>query len=157
MGELEVTLESKYEKNLKNSEFFLKRLADAVHYRLAQKIPCSDLIFGNDFLVNQKVLLQSPTDLSLNESDTSLSTLESEINHKELKKEENFSKDSSLSQSFSSPNLKSKLQNQNSFKDDKMTGRKRQFQKTMEKSESIVARNPIGNMTSHVVQIIKKY
>lgn len=157
MGELEVTLESKYEKNLKNSEFYLKRLADAVHYRLAQKIPSSDLIIGNDFLVSQRVLLQSPPDLSLNESESSSSTFESGYNPKELNKDEHLRKDSSLSESFSSPNLKSKLRNQNFFKNEKMAIRKNEFQKKIDDSESIDFRTEMGNITSHSVRINKKH
>ncbi|CAF0881751.1 unnamed protein product [Brachionus calyciflorus] len=69
MGELEATLESRYEKNLKSSEFYLKRLADAVHYRLARKIPSTDSVS----LSSSKILLQSPPESSFSEaSDSSL-------------------------------------------------------------------------------------
>lgn len=58
MGEVEATIEAKSEKILYRAELSLKRLADAVHYRLAKQIPSCDTMMGNGNSL--KILLQSP-------------------------------------------------------------------------------------------------
>lgn len=60
MGEIDTTIEAHNEKFLFKSELSLKRLADAVHYRLAKQIPSGDTILSSCSLTNLKVLLQSP-------------------------------------------------------------------------------------------------
>ncbi len=58
MGEIDATIEARNEKLLFNAEQSLKRLADAVHYRLAKQIPSCDSAASS--LSGLKVLLQSP-------------------------------------------------------------------------------------------------
>lgn len=82
MGELEATIESSNEKNIGSSEFFLKRLADAVHYRLTKQIPSSDTISGVGTFSNVKVLLQSPPESSFSETSESSFDLSSNISTK---------------------------------------------------------------------------
>lgn len=60
MGEIDATIEAQDEKYLYKAELSLKRLADAVHYRLAKQIPSCDTITNNCSLTHLKVLLQSP-------------------------------------------------------------------------------------------------
>jgi hypothetical protein len=74
MGTIEATVEAKNEKNLYKAELALKRLADAVHYRLAKQIPSCDTILGGSTF---KFLLQSPPDSKLttpNDTSIELST-----------------------------------------------------------------------------------
>jgi len=59
MGEIDATIEAVNEKYLFQAELSIKRLADAVHYRLAKQIPSSDTI-TNCSINNLRVLLQSP-------------------------------------------------------------------------------------------------
>ncbi|RNA19973.1 hypothetical protein BpHYR1_051513 [Brachionus plicatilis] len=156
MGELEVTLESRYEKNLKNSEFYLKRLADAVHYRLAQKIPSSDTMIGNGSLNNLRVLLQSSPDSSLNDNDSFLSKTDIELSCSELSVDNgdsskiglDTSKNSSASESFTSQNQKLKQKNQQKhFKSEKTTEKCNEFEKIVIKlSSSDKRRNESGNL-----------
>ena len=58
MGQMDVTIESRNEKNLYRAEMSLKRLADAIHYRLTKLLPASDTIVGSSNKL--KILLQSP-------------------------------------------------------------------------------------------------
>ncbi len=60
MGEIDATIEAKNEKYLYRAELSLKRLADAVHYRLTKQIPSCDTLTGSCSFTNLKVLLQSP-------------------------------------------------------------------------------------------------
>ena len=60
MGEIDATIEAKNEKHLYRAELSLKRLADAVHYRLTKQIPSCDTLTGSSSFSNLKVLLQSP-------------------------------------------------------------------------------------------------
>lgn len=60
MGEIDATIETKNEKYLYRAELSLKRLADAVHYRLAKQIPSCDTMTSSCSYTNLKVLLQSP-------------------------------------------------------------------------------------------------
>lgn len=63
MGEIDATIEATNDKYLFRAELSLKRLADAVHYRLAKGLPtCETIIDGNSFS-NLRVLLQSPPSL----------------------------------------------------------------------------------------------
>lgn len=64
MGHLEATLEARTEKNLYRAELALKRLADAVHYRLIKKIPSFESFLSIP-LDTTNVLLQSPPNTSL--------------------------------------------------------------------------------------------
>lgn len=119
MGELEATLESRNEKNLKSAEFYLKRLADAVHYRLAKQIPSSDTMVGCGSLNSLKILLQSPpeseTDDSLlyssNTSDKYISSANVSLEIKDSmnedsKKSMDASQSSQTSNSILSPSAK---------------------------------------------------
>lgn len=83
MGEVEATIESNNEKNLSNAEFYLKRLADAVHYRLAKQIPSSYIGIGS--FNNLKVLLQSPPDSSFSETSESSFDLSNSYSDNSLK------------------------------------------------------------------------
>ena len=85
MGSVDATIEASSEKNLNRAELSLKRLADAVHYRLVKQLPSCDTISAandNKYSVssynNFKVLLQSPpvrTKLALlNETNIDLSS-----------------------------------------------------------------------------------
>jgi hypothetical protein len=58
MGEIDATIEARNEKFLFSAEQSLKRLADAVHYRLAKQIPSCDTVACS--LSSLKILLQSP-------------------------------------------------------------------------------------------------
>lgn len=58
MGEIDATIEAQNEKYLFRAEQSLKRLADAVHYRLAKQIPSCETDMSS--LASLKVLLQSP-------------------------------------------------------------------------------------------------
>lgn len=60
MGEIDATLEASNENHLYSAELSLKRLADAVHYRLAKQIPSCDTITSNCSYSSLKVLIQSP-------------------------------------------------------------------------------------------------
>lgn len=60
MGEIDTTIEASNENVLYSAELSLKRLADAVHYRLAKQIPSCDTITSNCSYSSLKVLLQSP-------------------------------------------------------------------------------------------------
>lgn len=82
MGEIDATIEAENEKNLYKAELSLKRLADAVHYRLAKQIPSCDTITSSCSLSHLKVLLQSPPrsfmktpNESYNTTDTSIFSL----------------------------------------------------------------------------------
>ena len=88
MGQVDATIESSSEKNLNRAELSLKRLADAVHYRLVKQLPSCDTMsnFGSNknaigSYSHFKVLLQSPPAnmatsqlSSLNESKIDLSS-----------------------------------------------------------------------------------
>lgn len=162
MGELEATIESKYEKNLKNSEFYLKRLADAVHYRLAQKIPSSESIIGNGCLTNLQTLIQSPPDSSLNESDSSFSTAESSLDSSDLEFKDNLKNEaniSSSSESFSSTNQKTKFKSQKKFyNSDKISHRYNEHQKIMNTFDlNNSNRNEMANSNPVRVFVNKKH
>jgi len=65
MGEIDATIEATNEKYLLRAELSLKRLADAVNYRLAKGIPtCETIIDGNSFS-NLRILMQSPPSLMI--------------------------------------------------------------------------------------------
>lgn len=87
MGQVDATIEASSEKNLNRAELSLKRLADAVHYRLVKQLPSCDTMsnFSNKNTIGTynhvKVLLQSPPAhmttsqlSSLNESKIDLSS-----------------------------------------------------------------------------------
>jgi len=82
MGLVDATVEASSEKNLVRAELSLKRLADAVHYRLVKQLPSCDTIstHENKYDVcsynNFKVLLQSPPIRAklLNETNIDLSS-----------------------------------------------------------------------------------
>lgn len=81
MGEVEVTIEAKTEKNLYRAELNLKRLADSIHYRLAKKIPSCDTVCGGGAFNNLKILLQSPPQSVLTTpNDSSISFSSSNFN-----------------------------------------------------------------------------
>lgn len=79
MGEIDATIEAKSENYLYKSELSLKRLADAVHYRLAKQIPSCDTITSNCSLSSLKVLLQSPPQSFVHTPSESLTTTDNSI------------------------------------------------------------------------------